>query len=326
LPVDSLLRREVIELAPNENSITIDLSAMSYNTGYVIRYKLEGLEDMWKVTNQTNQLVYSYLPAGNYTLRLSALNTDGTEEPNPLALKIRVTKPFWKTWGFYSLLILLAGSILFWLDKARLQRKEAVQKMRSDIAANLHTDVNTALGNINILSEMAKMKAQKDPKKSSEFIDQIYTKSQNMITSMDDMLWSISPENDSMERTVQRLREYIEDLNGRYSTTIEMLVDDKVKTLKLHMQFRHEGFLLFKEISKGLLNAGASGCKIHLTLEKPNLLFTIHFTNADSDQQQINNLPYTADLAKRLDILHAKINTHLRNSHSEWELKIPIRK
>ncbi len=79
-------------------------------------------------------------------------------------VKIIVNAPFWKTIWFYSLLILAIGGFLFWLDKQRMQRKEAIQKMRSDIADNLHQEVNIALGNINILSEMANLKAGKEPR------------------------------------------------------------------------------------------------------------------------------------------------------------------
>ena len=48
-----------------------------------------------------------------------------------------------------------------------MRRKAAMQKMRSDIAGNLHEEVNTALNKINILSEMARLKSEKDPVKSA---------------------------------------------------------------------------------------------------------------------------------------------------------------
>jgi signal transduction histidine kinase len=85
-----------------------------------------------------------------------------------------VEPPFWKTGWFVGLIALLAGTVLFWLDKERMQRKESMQKMRVNIAGNLHQEVNTALSNINILSEMARLKADTEPEKSKEFIEQIH--------------------------------------------------------------------------------------------------------------------------------------------------------
>ena len=104
-----------------------------------------------------------------------------------------------------------------------------MQKMRSDIAGNLHEEVNTALNKINILSEMARLKSDKDPVKSTEYLEQIHTKSHDMIIAMDDMLWSIDPLNDSMEKTIERIREFIDALKRRHAANIELLVDKKAE-------------------------------------------------------------------------------------------------
>ena len=324
LPLDSLLRLKTIELGPNQNSIAIDLSTMSYNTAYGIKYKLEGLDNGWEIADKTHQLMYTYLPPGSYQFKANSINAEGVEGTNPLVLDISVAAPFWKTRWFYGLLALLIGFIFFWLDKIRMQRKEAVHKMRSNIAISLHEEVNTALSQINILSEMAKIKAKSDPTKSTEFIDQIHSKSHNMIIAMDDMLWSISPDNDSMEKTVERMKEYIDALNNRHNTGIEILVDDRVKSLELDMQYRHNAFLLFKDSILGLVNVCASQCKIHLTLEKSNLLYTMHINSERCDMQKLNNLKYRRDIVKRLNATKATLNLQVLGNHSILELRIPI--
>src|SRR5690606_42148490 len=61
---------------------------------------------------------------------------------------------------------------------------KALQKVRTEIAVNLHGEVNSTLSNINLLSEMARIKADKDIERSKEFIDQISRKSHYMITAM----------------------------------------------------------------------------------------------------------------------------------------------
>ena len=80
--------------------------------------------------------------------------------------------------------------------------------MRGDIAGNLHEEINTALNNINVLSEIAKIKADKEPEQSKNYINEIHSKSHNMIIAMDDMLWSIDPANDSMAKTIDRIKEF----------------------------------------------------------------------------------------------------------------------
>ena len=85
-------------------------------------------------------------------------------------MRIKVNAPFWKATWFYSMLALALGGLLFWLDRERMHRKEAIEKMRIDIANDLHQEVNIALNNINVLSEMANLKAFKEPKNQKNIL------------------------------------------------------------------------------------------------------------------------------------------------------------
>jgi hypothetical protein len=196
--------------------------------------------------------------------------------------------------------------------------------MRVDIAGNLHQEVNTALSNINILSEMAKLKADHEPEKSKEFIEQIHNKSHNMMIAMDDMLWSIDPENDSMKKTVERMQEYIDALNSRHAANIDMLVDERINNLKLNMQFRHEAFIHFKQRNSVRVKAGATYCKFHVGLEKGHLLYTLQFNNEHCEMQQLNNLLQSRDLGKRMNAIKATLAVNVHKSNSVLVLKVPV--
>src|SRR4030095_12267881 len=115
-------------------------------------------------------------------------------------------------------------------------------------------------------------------------------KSHNMIIAMDDMLWSLDPANDNMEKTVDRMREYIDSLNNRHGVYIDMLADKSVEQLKLNMMLRHEALLLFKEGIQNLVHAGVSICHIHMGLEKARLVVTMQFDTETCDMQQLHNL------------------------------------
>ena len=252
------------------------------------------------------------------------MDEEGNESTKITQLKITVSPPFWKTWWFYSLLVLLVAIVLFWLDKERMKRKEAIQKMRSDIADNLYQDVNTALSNINILSEMAKLKADKEPEKSKEYIQQIHSKSQQMIIAMDDMLWGISPENDSMQKTIERVKEHIDSLRNRNNVKIDLLIDKKIEELKLNMKVRQNVFWFFKNGSANIVKTGATNCKIHIALERPHLIYTMEFDNTHSDMQQLNNLLQRQELAKKLEEVKAVIDFQLHKTKSVIEIRVPV--
>ncbi|MBL0359330.1 MAG: hypothetical protein IPP72_21810 [Chitinophagaceae bacterium] len=325
LPVDSLLHLKQIVLGYDENALAVSFSSLLYNSPSLIQYKLDGLDKEWKTADKNYTATYSYLPPGEYILLFKMFDESGNIKESDLRLSIKINSPFWKSWWFFCLLVLLTGSLVFWFDRARMKRKEAVQKMRSDIAGNLHQEVNTALSNINILSEMARLKADTEPKKSKEFIEQIHSRSQNMIVAIDDMLWSITPENDSMEKTVERMQEFIEGLNKQYNIDLQLLVDEKVVALKPDMQFRHEVLLLFKETIKGLVKAGAGNGKIHAGMDKNNLLYTIQFKNDSCDMQQITNLLQSQGMQGRLTKLKAAMHVEVTKVDSTLLLRVPLR-
>jgi diguanylate cyclase (GGDEF)-like protein len=65
------------------------------------RYRLQGLEDDWTVTDSP-ALRYSALPPGDYVLQAVAQNTALQLESAPLTLAFRVTPPWWRSAWFYA--------------------------------------------------------------------------------------------------------------------------------------------------------------------------------------------------------------------------------
>ena len=320
--VDSILLKQKLTLRHYENSLHIDFSSLHYATQFPVRYMLEGLDGDWRAADHNMNAVYSYIPPGTYTLRLKALDAEGRSSERQLA--ILVGTPFWQTWWFYTALAIAFVLVLYRFDQQRMQRKERMQKVRTDIAGGLHQEVNTALNHINILSEIARLKSEKEPLKAREFIEQIHTKSHNMIIALDDMLWSLDPQNDAMDRTINRIREYADSLKQRYNVTIDLLIDKGVEGLQLDMKFRHEAFLLFKEGLRLIVEAGTPHCIVHLALDKGKLQFTIEFENEGADLHKLNNLLQRRDMEARLHDLGARLDVHVHKSRSILMLQLPI--
>jgi signal transduction histidine kinase len=309
LLVDSLIKLDKIELNYNNTSILIEFSSLNYIRQNKIHYEymLEGIDKDWQETADYNQAIYNYLPPGNYTFKVRAENSDGISSNNTTILQISVSPPFWKTWWFLGVLVLVVISIFFIIDRERIKKLQALQRVRTQIAGNLHHDVNTTLNDINLLSEMAKIKVDKDVMRSKEYIDQISEKSRRMSDAMDDMLWSLNPENDSMEKTILRMKECAEGVQHTYNTNIEMEVDPKVKSVRLDMKARHEFFLIFKEAllsiaeradgSSSIINVDLSGNKLSLKIKNSEV-------NLRSNEQARKEMSQRAKLINsELDVL-----------------------
>jgi ligand-binding sensor domain-containing protein len=245
LAMDSLRKLSDVSLRHNQNSIIIQFSTLTYLNHFATEYMLEGMDKKWIATYGVNEANYNYLPPGNYTFKVRSLS--GDDQYSEIAtIHISVRTPFWKSWWFYTLLALLLVALFYWEDRERLRRKEALQKMRSDIAGNLHEEINLALNNINVLSEIARIKADKDPEESKTYINDIHHKSHNMIIAMDDMLWSIDPANDSMAKVIDRIKEFADALRHRHNVLIHLHTDQKVLSLRPIMKVRHETMIIHK--------------------------------------------------------------------------------
>jgi len=285
IKVDSLLKKDHIELSPEDNSLAIEFSGLSYTSAYIIRYKLESLEKEWKVADKNYQAIYSYLPPGTYTFMVRSEDAEGVPDKNITRLIIHVNPPFWKTWWFFCLIALVIAGIIFWLDKQRVSRLLALQKVRTEIASNLHDEVNTTLNNINLLSEMARIKADKDIDRSKEFIDQISHKSHSMILAMDDILWSIDPQNDNMEKSLLRMTEFADVLKNMFGAHIELALDKKVRSLKLDMKTRHDVFLIFKQALRMIVEfSDGKETLVHVDLFKNKLSIKLQDATANLEK------------------------------------------
>lgn len=326
LLVDSLLRLPRVELGPRENSLTIDFSGLSYTGAYMIRYQLEGVDDDWQVADKSNQAVYTYLPPGDYVFMARSEDADGKVSPHVTRLAIKIYPNFWQTWWFYGLLVLLVAIILFWIDRTRINRLRELEQVRSEIASNLHADVSTTLSNINLLGEMAKIKADKDIDRSKEYIDQISAKSHNMIIAMDDILWSIDPENDSMQKTVLRMLEFADALRNRHQAQIDISVDKKVQSLQLDMKTRHEFFLIFKEALRLMVTyAGGRNTLIQVDLFRNKLSLKFQDSTARLEHQVAEIDQSIEQIHQRCEMLNGESDIQYDKNGMAIVVLLPIK-
>jgi len=126
------------------------------------------------------------------------------------------------------------------------------------------------------LSEMAKMKVGSDVGKTGEYIEKISDNSTRMMEAMDDIVWSINPSNDSMQKITARMREFANGVLEAREIEFNFQMDEKIMYLKLNPEARRDLFLIFKEAINNL--AKYSCCKhtwVSLRLENGWIAMTI---------------------------------------------------
>lgn len=310
LPPDSIMKLDRVELAYTQNSITIEFAALSFlqRDKIVYFYQLEGINKEWVRPDKGLFANYTSLPPGHYTFKVMCENANGVESKNITTLKIYIHPPYWRTWWFLSLVGIAVAGLIYFIHRLRVNRLLGMEKVRTRIARDLHDDMGSTLSTINILSEMAKMKVQKDADKTSEYLDKISDNSSRMMEAMDDIVWSINPMNDSMQRITARMREFATGVLEARNIDFTFRVDEEVQDLKLDMEARRDFFLLFKEAVNNL--AKYSQCRhaiIDISIQRERLIMKIMDDGIGFDVQQADSGNGLFNMKKRAQSLNGQL-------------------
>jgi signal transduction histidine kinase len=162
-------------------------------------------------------------------------------------------------------LLLLIGFLV--INRYRIVQKTRrmleLEKMRNHIARDLHDDIGSTLTSINILSKMALHDGEEGAPPVLANLRKIKDRSSAIMEKMDDIVWAINPQHDTMEQLLFRMKEFaaetLEPLNIQYA--FEETGD--FSAIKLDIKKRKDLYLLFKE---GINNAAKYSQCAHLNI------------------------------------------------------------
>lgn len=306
LPPDSIVQLDKVILAHNQNSITIEYAALSFlqRDKMVYYTKMEGIDKDWMRMDRYALSNYTLLPPGDYTFKVRCENADGIPSKNITSLRIYVRPPFWQQEWFIMLGIFAIAALIYLAHRIRVNQLMQMEKVRGRIARDLHDDMGSTLSTINILSEMAKMKVGNDTQKTSEYISKISDNSNRMMEAMDDIVWSINPMNDSMQRITARMREFATGVLEAKDIEVSFKVDEKVKDLRLDMESRRDFFLIFKEAVNNI--AKYSRCRrtyIDISVHANRLVMQIRDDGRGFEVQKADSGNGLSNMKKRAESL-----------------------
>jgi signal transduction histidine kinase len=287
---------------------------------------MTGIDKDWIKGDRQNFINYSLLPPGTYTFSVYCEDIDGTRSKNITELTIHIKPPFWRTYTFMIICIVLIGLCVYMIDRLRINRLLAVEKLRIRVARDLHDDMGSTLSTINILSSMAKSKINIDPIRTTEYLGKISDNSQRMMDAMDDIVWSIKPSNDSMQKIAARMREFAINVLEAKEIEMDFRIDDAVFDVKLDMEARRDFFLVFKEaINNAAKYSKASMVTIQLGLHTKRLVLVVADDGIGFDPFESDNGNGLGNMQKRADAMHARLQiTSAPGNGTQVTLNVPV--
>lgn len=154
-----------------------------------------------------------------------------------------------------GLLVLLGAAVTAWLlNRARVRRLQEAQQIRKQIAHDLHDEVGSTLSSISLLSGMVNdLIAQKRPESAERAIQKINTDARQILDAIDEIIWTINPGNDSLQRVALRLKEYAQPLMESKNIAFSLIDDAELEHLPISMDVRRNLYLVAKEAINNLV-------------------------------------------------------------------------
>ena len=183
----------------------------------------------------------------------------------------------------------------------------AVESVRQKVSRDLHDDIGSTLSTINILSLMAKSKLREDPSKTIEYLDKISDNSSRMMEAMDDIVWSINPVNDNMQKLLARMRSFATEVLEPKNIDLDLHFDEALNDIHLDMETRRDLFLLFKEaVNNTAKYSDATHIVIHMRLKNKIMKLTVQDNGCGFEVEKADSGNGLNNMQKRAEKLKSK--------------------
>jgi ligand-binding sensor domain-containing protein/signal transduction histidine kinase len=247
------------------------------------RYKLEGLDHDWVEADTRRVAQYSHLPARDYRFHVLACNSDGQWNPVGSAVAFTVQPYFYQTWWFLSLVSVgiiggVAGIVRSATTRkyrralALLEQQHAVERDRARIAKDIHDDLGAGLTQITLLSELAR---REPVEQASTILDRISDSARRMTRAMDEIVWAVDPQHDTLDGLMDYISAYTEDFLRTAEIRCRMDLPAELPPGRVEAESRYHLFLALKEALNNVVkHARATEVWLRLRLE-PNQLTLI---------------------------------------------------
>jgi signal transduction histidine kinase/ligand-binding sensor domain-containing protein len=284
------------------NKIEFRFCALSYVAPEKVRlrYKLDGVDSDWAEIVNQRAAVYSGLRPGKYELHLKACNNDGVWNETGTSLSFVVLPAWWQSWWFQGsmLIVFITASVMgirylaqrrLKLKLERLEQQQALAKERTRIARDIHDDLGAGLTQIVFQSALAR---REPPHETQNHLGQISSRASELIEGMDEIVWAINPQNDTLESLIIYLSKYAQEFLSVAGIRCRVDMPELIPPHRLSPDARHNIFMTIKEALNNIVkHARASEVQLKLRLEPGRMTFLIVDDGGGFDTGGISTKP-----------------------------------
>jgi signal transduction histidine kinase/streptogramin lyase len=277
-----------LTVSPGRHYLNFKFTALSLTSPDKVRFKwrLAGLEEDWGRASDRRFASYSFVPPGDYEFQVQACNNDGVWNETGAAIKLTVRPYFWQTWWFKVVagaagLVGLFGAGLT-VQRRRhharmrvLERQHALERERTRIASDIHDQVGAKLTKIGKLTDfLDRQSAVAAP--HQPVLHAVADTTRNIVRTMDEIVWAVNPQNDTLDNVVNYLVHYTEEFLGPAGVSCEMEVPLEVSHTPVSAEVRHNLFMATLEALNNAVKHGRpTRVRLHLVMTGNRLALSL---------------------------------------------------
>jgi len=246
---------------PDRNHLTFLFNRVDkrYSKSVKYKYMLENFDKKWSQPSSVNQVTYSNLPPGDYTLRVMSTNNRGSWSDTKIAYEFVIRTPFYQTASFLIGIFIFVGGmitlILYLRVKQRVNRimmmervrQKEQEHLRKEIARDFHDEMGNQLTRIINYVSLLKLNGNGNGQTNGH---DLYTKVEDsakyLYTGTRDFIWSIDPVNDELSKLFIHIRDFGEKLFEEKQINFRAFNEVREK-IRLPYGFSRQANLIFKE-------------------------------------------------------------------------------
>lgn len=208
--------RTSINLSPAESIAGIYLgSPANYYSNVTVQYKIKNRT--WNTLSPGQFISFPEPAVGEYPIMFETSNKGLNKSFQ--SILVRKLPAFYQTWWFLVLCVLgIIGGIVQWY-RYKFSKISREQAIRNRIAEDLHDEVGGLLTGISMQVELLQLSDQTP--KQSKILTRLSKLSKEVLSSMNDVVWSLNSRNDGWQNLVDKLGDFglklFEASNARFS-------------------------------------------------------------------------------------------------------------
>ena len=294
------------DLPPDRSRLEVTIASPGSSSGERVRYQwmLEGLDRDWSRPSAQRTVILAGLSAGRYRFLARTVSSEGVASGESAVLRFRVLSPVWKRWWFQACVLGLLGLAGYGIHRIRMARLLGLERVRTQIATDLHDEIGSGLARVAILSELVLRHASAESPAVTEPVGRMAALSRELGEAMGDIVWSVNPGKDHLSDLSHRMRRYAAELFDAQGISLDFHGPQPGVDSTLDPAVRRQVFLVFKEsLTNALRHSGFTEARIRLGVEHGNLVYELRDNGRGfepSAAQAGNGLPGMRRRAERV--------------------------